>query len=185
MKKNRVKSSTYIAQQFNIGSIGQMNNGVTTVINNYGKDGEPVTPKQKDEKPEKKNTMEQRETTPIREKIMLYVSCLTGELVPEWEKRYMDLWDGILNLPVVEAMVYNPGKQQNTSFNRNLVANIIHFLGTRTNNKERVYKAYNAALFTEKLEHDKDHPVRAALGKDPSEDITKRLESYLETFLLK
>ena len=36
------------------------------------------------------------------------------------------LWRSILALPEVDAVVYNPGKQKNTTFNRNLIANIIY-----------------------------------------------------------
>lgn len=71
-------------------------------------------------------------------------------------------------------LIFNPGKQQDTNFNRNLVANIIHYLDGRG-----VYKDnYNAALFAQILEGDKDHSVRSALGKYPSEDIVSRLNRH-------
>lgn len=125
-----------------------------------------------------------RETQPIREQILAYVSCLSGLVSDHWKSRYMKLWEGILDLDIVAGEVYSPGKQQGTNFNRNMVANIIHYLGNPQKAENRVYADYNAARYAEKLDGDKDHSVRAALGKAPSDDIVRRLDRYLETFQL-
>ena len=73
-------------------------------------------------------------TEPIRTEIMHYVSCLRPHVAKDKRDRYMQLWDRILGLPVVEKEIYDPGKQQDTNFNRNLVANIIHCLGSIPSN---------------------------------------------------
>ena len=173
-----------IIQEFNIGSVGQLNPVATTVNNYYGSEDEEVETGKRPENLTPKNHMESREIAPIREQILLYVSCLSGQVADDWKSRYQKLWDGILNIKEVAAKVYNPGKQQRTTFNRNLVANIIYYLGNQTRAEYLVYKNYSATLFTEKLEADKDHPVRAALGKFPDETIKKSLDRFMETFLL-
>lgn len=173
-----------IIQEFHIGSIGQMNPSAKIVNNYYGVDGKPIMPKREGENPAEKKPNEQREIPPIREQIMLYVSCLTGEVAPEWQSRYMDLWNGILDLPEVAAVVYNPGKQRKTIFNRKLVGNIIYFLGNTACAEHTVYKDYNATRFAEKLEGDRDHSVRGALGAFPPKGIEDSLKRYMEDFLL-
>jgi len=174
-----------IIQEFNIGTVGQLNPVATTVNNYYSADDEQVNPKSKNAKNEQKNANDMRELPPIREQIMLYVSCLTGEVSPEWKSRYMDLWNGILDVKEVAAEVYNPGKQQKTSFNRNLVANIIYYLGNIASVKTPVYNDYNATLYTEKLEGDREHSVRAALGRLPNDDIKKSLDGFMKNYCSK
>lgn len=173
-----------IIQEFNIGTVGQLNPVATTVINHYGSDGELVNANPKASKPEPKPVSAVHEIPPLREHIMLYISCLSGQVADPWKSRYEKLWQGILDLDVVAAKVYDRGKQQKTNFNRNLVANIIYWLGNNPNSAYRVYTDYNAALFTERLEADKDHPVRAELRKDPPAEIVSRLSSFMENFLL-
>lgn len=172
-------------QEIHIGTVQNYNPNATTVINYNGTS--------KDEKEESKNTlksettkekspMEMRDTRPIREQIMRYVSCLNTEdvVTSEWlGTKYMDLWDAILNIPEVEAVVYNPGKQQGTSFNRNLIGNMINYLATHVDKKKRVYKDFNATLYAEKLEQNPEHSVRLAMGKLPEDVIKKSLKKLL------
>ncbi len=132
----------------------------------------------------KENPINTCETDNLREQILVYVNYLNGQVVDAWKSRYVKLWEGILDLDIVAKAVYNPGKQQGTNFNRNLVANIIHYLGNQNQENRRVFKDYNAARYTEKLELNKDHSVRAALGQDPTEEICKALDKYIENFLL-
>lgn len=120
------------------------------------------------------------DTTPIREEILNYVSCLRPQLKDEWKSSYMKMWNGILDLDVIAGAVYKTGKQQDTNFNRALVANIIHYLDSR-----HIYKeAYSPTAMAIALEGDKDHSVRGPLSKDPSEDVISRLDRFFETFEL-
>lgn len=120
------------------------------------------------------------DTTPIRTEILNYVSCIRPQLKDEWKSHYMKMWEGILDLDIIAEKVYAPGKQQDTNFNRNLVANIIHYLNSRG-----LYKNdYNASNMTMALEGDTDHSVRSALGKDPSDDMVSRLDRFMESFEL-
>lgn len=173
-------------QEIHIGTVQNYNPNATTVIN-YNGTNSGGREEVKDEKPKGKNPMEMREKPPIREEIMLYVSCLNKEelVAADWVgTKYQNLWDSILDIPEVDAEVYNPGKQHNTSFNRNLVGNIIYYLGTRPDKAQCVYKELNATLYAEKLEGKADHSVRLAMGKLPSDEIKKSLDRFMENYLL-
>ena len=169
-------------QVITIEHVDSYNPNATSVTVNHIYYGTREVGKGKKADVEAKSPDECREIQPLRDQILMYVSRLSGQVADVWKSNYMKLWEGILALDVVEKAVYNPGKQQSTTFNRNLVANIIHFLGN--NAEDCIYVDYNAAVYTEKLEGDKDHSVRAALGKDPSEDITKSLARYIQLFNL-
>ena len=173
-------------QEINIGTVQNYNPEAKTVINYYGT-GSGEKNEMKDEKPKEKDPIDMRETSPIREQIMLYVSCLNTEDVVESDwlgAKYMDLWNAILDLPEVVAEVYNPGKQHGTSFNRNLIGNIINYLATRADKKKRVYKEFNAALYAVKLGHTSEHSVRLAMGKLPKDEIKYRLDKFMDNYLL-
>ena len=156
--------------EVNIGTVEQYNPAATTVINNYGPRGN-----KKDIK-----DVTRPDLAPIRTEILDYVGRLRTSVTDKWKSRYEKLWEGILDLDVVAAKVYDPGKQQKTNFNRNLVANIIYYLGCYGQLEDRIYGDYNASLLTELLEVDKDHPVRAELRKSPPPEIRSRLARFLE-----
>ena len=107
--------------------------------------------------------------------IIRYVAPLRLYLADEWKSRYQKIWEDILALEMIATAVSNPGKQRGTNFNRNLVANIIHYLSGRG-----VYTRYSPTLFTVLLQGNKDHPVRAALAADPPTKIVSRLNRYFE-----
>lgn len=144
---------------------------VSVIHNHYG--SEKMTTSRQQPK-----DVDNIDTTPIRTEILNYVSCLRPLLKEEWKSCYMKLWEGILDLDIIEEQIYHPGKQQGTNFNRSLVANIIHYLGSKGINKDD----YNATTVTVALEGDKDHTVRNSLGKDPAPDIISRLNRFFETF---
>lgn len=173
--------------EVNIQHVENYNPNATTVTNNYYR-----TCEQKDEEKEQKNKTqdcgqstlldsmkepeENIDITPIRTEILNYVSRVRPYLTDTWKSGYMNKWEDILNLEVVAASVYNPGKQQETNFNRNLVANIIHYFDGQGAYKEK----YSASEMARALEGDKDHSVRSALGNNPSPDIVSRLNRYFE-----
>ena len=163
-------------QEIKIQNVENFNPNATTVTVTHYHYGEgKVAPKNKGK--ENENLID---TTPIRTEILNYVSCLRPQLKDEWKGSYMKLWEGILDLDIIASEVYHPGRQQGTNFNRNLVANIIHYLDSRG-----LYKSeYNASNMAIALEDDKDHSVRGVLAKDPAADIVSRLDRYMETFTL-
>ena len=111
---------------------------------------------------------------PLRDDILAYVDRLRPHLADDWKSIYRRTWEDILDLDIVASLVYSPGKQQGTNFNRNLVANIVHYLSGRG----AYGNDYNAAHFAWLLEGSKDHSIRGALGRDPSADIVSRLDRY-------
>ena len=174
---NPGSGNTY--QEIHIGTVQNYNPNATTVINYIGTQPEGESPAKK--KAESRTTKamlekDQIDTAPIRTEILNYVSCLRPHVKQDKRTQYMQLWDKILDLEPVEKMVFDPGKQQGTNFNRNLVANIIHFLDYFGFYAE----VYNAAAFAFALEADKEHSVRAALGQDPAEPVKKAVENLVK-----
>ena len=85
----------------------------------------------------------------------------------EWQEKYQALWKSILELPAVACKVYDKGRQQGTTFNRNLVANILHLLAER-----RVLTINaNPTEMAKLLEGDANASVRAKLGEMPEKVI--------------
>ncbi len=162
-------------QEINIGQVQNYNPNATTVINNYY--GTREANSDHSAKTEKRGGQEDVvDTATIRQEILTYVSCLRPLLSDEWKSRYLKVWEDILNLDIVAAIVYEPGKQQGTNFNRNLVANIIYYLDGQGAYKDK----YNATTMTFKLEGDKDHSVRSALRNNPPAEVVSRLNRYFE-----
>ena len=102
--------------------------------------------------------------------IKSYVDRVKPLLSAEWtEEDYEKLWDAVLALPAVNGIIKEKGKQQDTTFNRNLVANILHVM---MNKGVFAIGTTNQAM-AEALEGKKDHSVRAALGNTVSDRVIK------------
>lgn len=161
-------------QEINIQHVDNFNPNATTVNNNYYGTRERRTPTSNANPNNSHDDV--RELSVIREEILKYVSRLSGQVANEWKSRYMNIWGEILELEIVADKIYEPGKQQGTNFNRNLVANIIHYL-----NNKNIFREYVPAHISALLEGSSDHSVRGELGKDPSDDaIVSRLNRYFE-----
>ena len=144
-------------QEIHIGTVQNYVPNATTVINNnYGDKQKPTASVDK--------AMEGAEKEQRKAEIMDYVAHLKPFVSKEWKNRYETLWHSILAIPEVDAVVYNPGKQKNTTFNRNLIANIIYIMCS-----ENVIDEHNATTLTKILEHDKEHSVRSQLGIQPTD----------------
>ena len=112
----------------------------------------------------------------LREAIMEYVERLRPLVAEAQQAGYSLLWTRVLELQEVRQLVYNRGRQQGTTFNRDLVAQIIHQMGTR------VYlPSARAVQMAECLEPSKgrDHPVRQRLGENPPSAVKKAVERLL------
>jgi len=111
-----------------------------------------------------------------KDAIMEYVKKLTPIVREEYQGVYSEMWLGILELKEVKSRVYNKGKQQGTTFNRDFVAQIIHQLGNRIYLPDA-----NPVVMAEHLEPEKgkDHPVRQKLGESPDKSIKKAIEAFL------
>ena len=95
----------------------------------------------------------------------------------EWIEKYQALWEEILELPAVSATIYNKGKQQGTTFNRNLVANILHLMA-----EKKVLVTDNATKLAMTLEGTSDTSVRAQLGVMPSKEIESSVGKMIVKF---
>lgn len=157
-----------IFQEIHINNVETYAPNATTVINNHYGD----------------RKASQAATGPVsgnadriqqRAEILQYAGTLKQYVAPGWKNRYEGLWRSILDLPEVSAAVYEPGKQKDTTFNRNLVANIIYIMCNTG-----VITETNATILTLVLEGDKDHPVRAQLRKAPEDkEIGDKVEGLL------
>jgi hypothetical protein len=125
------------------------------------------------EKSKEEDIEEDDDDTCAHEAIIEYVKRLKPLVKQELQGSYEGLWLNILDLKEVRMQVYNKGKQQDTAFNRNLVAQITHQLG------DRVYVASaNPSTMVEYLEPGKgrEHAVRHKLGEMPEKPIKNAIE---------
>ena len=113
---------------------------------------------------------------PDKKSIIDYVMKLHPVYVSkEWQDKYEWLWKAILELPVVAEKIYDKGRQQNTTFNRNLVGNILHLLADK-----KVLTTNNATKLTIGLEKDENASVRAKLGEMPPKEVKDAVEEWLK-----
>lgn len=101
---------------------------------------------------------------------MEYVGRLKDMVTPAWEERYMDMFRRIFALPQVRVNIAIVGKQQGTTFNRNLVASFVQLM---LQEHEIFVPTANPSKMAEKLENNKDHSVKAALGVVPEDKELK------------
>ena len=108
--------------------------------------------------------MDDEQKQAIKNEILDYVGQLTDFVNSDWKTRYATLWNKILDLPAVEAVIYDYGRQRNTHFNKYVLGNIIHML------MGKVLKG-NATDLCKALEGDEKHHIRQEMGYDPAEEI--------------
>ena len=160
MAEKDEKETPRIVQNFHIGSVGQLNPMATSVVNNYYGDSQ---------KDRAEKTPADKEV--IRPQIIEYVGKTLLLVSDDWRSKYMNLWNDILNIPEVDAEVYEKGRQVGTTFNRAFVANIIHFLGNYKGKKKGMFKKWEAKDIAIHLEGTWECSTRTHLGIDPSTAI--------------
>ena len=112
----------------------------------------------------------------FKKHILEYVMRLHPEHVRgEWRDKYLSVWEAILELPSVACKVGDKGKQQGTTFNRNLVGNILHLLAER-----RVLSTTNATCLAQVLEGDANASVRGKLGEMPVKEVRMAVEVLVD-----
>ena len=123
----------------------------------------------KEEKPE--------DSHKIKDNIMEYVGRLKPLVKPEYADKYDDLWTEILELEEVKVRVYNKGKQQDTTFNRNFVAQLIHQISPKIYLPEA-----NSVVMAEHLEPARgvNHSVRPRLKEAPEKVVKKSIDNLLK-----
>jgi hypothetical protein len=158
--------------------IGRMFEGATfnnSVVVGLAQSGAQVyyMPNKQEENPQKTENLQGKEA------IIDYLDRLKPMVKAEYKDRYDTLWEGVLELSQVKAVIYNKGKQQDTTFNRNLLAQIIHQLGVL------YVPTANTVQMAMQLEPEKgaDHPVRQKLGEVPEKTIKKAVDEYIKANL--
>lgn len=155
-------------QDIHIDHVDNFNPNATTVVNNYYGDKQKTVPAAE-------NVLQDEEREKRKADILQYVAKLAQYVSKDWKNRYETLWKNILALPEVEAEVYEPGKQKGTTFNRNLIANIICMMISA-----EVFNTDNATHLTIALEGDKEHSVRNQLREYPqNDDIKEKINDLL------
>lgn len=155
-------------QDIHIDHVDNFNPNATTVVNNYYGDKQKSVPAAE-------KVLQDAEREKRKADIMQYVAKLARYVSKNWKNRYETLWKNILALPEVEAEVYEPGKQKGTTFNRNLIANIICMMVSA-----EVFNTDNATHLTIALEGDKEHSVRNQLREYPqNDDIKEKINDLL------
>lgn len=155
-------------QDIHIDHVDNFNPNATTVVNNYYGDKQKSVPTAE-------KVLQDAEREKRKADIMQYVAKLAQYVSKDWKNRYETLWKNILALPEVEAEVYEPGKQKGTTFNRNLIANIICMMVSA-----EVFNTDNATHLTIALEGDKEHSVRNQLREYPqNDDIKEKINDLL------
>lgn len=154
---------------FNIKEVHQLNPNATHITNNYY--GDQFVPKDAPQKESSAPENATRNPQLCKETILEYVMQLHPAYVrKEWQDKYLALWESILELPAVSAIIYEKGKQKNTTFNRNLVGNILHLLA-----EKKVLATTNATRLAKVLEGSANASVRGSLGVMPGKEICKKV----------
>lgn len=162
VERNPGTGNTY--QETYINTVQNYNTNVTSVtcnttINNVYGD----TKKGKDMF---KELMPEADKTQRMAEIMQYVLKLKDFVVPQYKAIYGNLWRTILGITEVSAIICEPGTQKNTTFNRKLVANILHIMIEKD-----VFVDRNATNIAIALEDSKEHSVRGNLGTNPEDKV--------------
>ena len=160
---------------FNIKEVHQLNPNATHITNNYY--GDQFVPKDAPQKESSAPENATRNPQLCKETILEYVMRLHPTQVREqWQDKYLALWESILELPAVSAIIYEKGKQQGTTFNRNLVGNILHLMA-----EKKILTTSNATKLAELLEGDSNSSIRKMLGEMPVKKIKDALETLRYT----
>lgn len=158
-----------VFQEIHINNVETYAPNATTVINNHYADKRPL----RNSADVRQNEVAARQR---QADIMDYVGRLKKYVSQDWRNRYETTWERILNLPEVASVVYDQGRQRDTTFNRNLVANIIYVMCRRG-----IIAELCATSLTMALEDDKEHSVRAQLGREPeNRELTEKIKELLD-----
>jgi len=113
--------------------------------------------------------------------IMEYVDRLKPVVRETVLPIYDEVWMEILELEEVRSVVFNPGRQHGTTFNRDFVASIIHMMSMKG------VVSGNDSQLTELLEPEKgkDHPIRGRLAFSPGNKVKKAVEGVFQKHGLK
>lgn len=157
----------------NIGTVQNFNPNATTVINNnYGTRGEMSAPNS--------DIASVSDKSVVRQEILSYVEKTLPFVNHKWKDKYMDIWNDILDLPEVDAVIYNRGHQQDTIFNRKELCHIIHYVGFEAYDGCGIFENYNATHIANCFRDGKEKSTRPELGYNPSMPIRKAIDTIIK-----
>lgn len=168
--KDAAQGSGNTFMEFNIGHVENLNPAAKTVVNNYY--GTRVKPQA--------GTTVNKES--VREEILNYVENTLQFVNPKWRGKYMELWTDMLNLPEVDAVVYDKGMQEGTRFNRKEVAHIICYLGKHSDGGTGIFTKYVATHIAASFKDGKEGTVRPELGFRPSQEIRDAIDTLMKQY---
>ena len=142
---------------------GNFNNAQINVINGDGIHVSYEAPKAKEEK---------EVPNGLRQSVIDYVNRLMPVVTAKYREDYSKIWLDILEEEAVSSVIYDPGKQQGTVFNRNLVAQISRMMAI----DGIIVKETKDVAMAELLEpqRGKHHPVRKQLAFIPDDNKIKK-----------
>ena len=108
----------------------------------------------------------------LRQSVIDYVNRLMPVVAVKYQEDYSKIWKDILEEDAVSNVIYDPGKQQGTVFNRNLVAQISRMMAR----DGIIVKETKDVAMAELLEpqRGKHHPVRKQLAFIPDDNKIKK-----------
>ena len=158
---------------FHINEVHQLNPNATHITNHYY--GDQFVPKdmvrQEPFASENATRNPQLDKKPILDYVMKLYPMWVRQV---WQDKYIKLWESLMDLPEVAGKIYNPGRQKDTTFNRNLVGNILHLLA-----EEKVLTTNNATKLAEILEGGTESSIRAQLGAMPPKEMERAIVALL------
>ena len=160
---------------FNIKEVHQLNPNATHITNHYY--GDQFVPKDTLQKIPSEPQNENATCNPQLDKdsILQYVMRLHPAQVREqWQDKFFALWESILELPAVSSTIYDKGRQKDTTFNRNLVGNILYLLA-----EKKILKTDNATRLAIELEGSSEVSIRQKLGEMPAKKIKDSIEELI------
>ena len=117
-----------------------------------------------------------------RADIIKYVASTLPLVQYQWKPKYMDLWNDILNIPEVDAVIYNKGHQQKTSFNRREVLHIICFLGKHAAGGIGIFEnSYVAKHVAQQLNDGCESSTRPELGYNTTRPIQEAIDKLMNS----
>lgn len=180
MAKKKKHQEDAINQGFSFGEQTKIGDGATfynyagaqnVIVNHFG--DKNTTKKSQPSAESEDPVQEALRKQSVKEAVLQYVMKTMDFVADQWSDKYMLFWERLFLVPDFEARIYNPGRQQNTVFNRSLVGNVMGFLCSRG-----VYlkKVTNKSL-TKALEGDSDASIRQAMGKLPG---SQQIEDFMK-----
>lgn len=118
----------------------------------------------------------------LRADILKYVGNTLQLVNYSWKGKYMELWADILNIPEVDAMIYQKGRQQHTSFNRKEVLHIICYLGKHAAGGIGIFEeSYNASKVALQLNDGCKKSTRPELGFNTTKPIQEAINKLMNS----